>query len=476
MESLIYPSCAPVTSLSLVSVSTTSADRCQVNSRNLSHLDDIYKNSIFSHSFSATQSRQNQDGTETRQNSKSSVDSDISTASTTYSKSRSNSNLVTLSPSLKTAYLIKRGSFKKQRSFCNSVEDTIFDSSGFSYFSHRSSITSVSSVEGNGPHPLMVPESVIDDDESNKDRFFTKTSEESDNIDYASYTPQKEILKPPDEQTPSSLKKTTEGLLPFLKKLHGAIQRSSNSFYELKLAQLNLRSTEEVPLETFAQKFEALPTAHENVDLNPNLVDSENFLPLQLCGKTRRIREHRVNPYYLLQYALDTSVREKKLLNCIPNEELDIFDNLLLERYSELSESITFPLNEQIFDEMFYLKLQSQLQFFNNYENVNDEHIYHLKLASIARFKLCATITLPPRLDDVPSISSLIDDIYPTASLDTCHVPWLNIMDLKSGKAINRLTRSAGLLKGSNIQYVSKKCSSKRWVCVNNDQVDKQFM
>ncbi|GAV29945.1 hypothetical protein PMKS-003451 [Pichia membranifaciens] len=334
-----------------------------------------------------------------------------------------------------------------------------------------SSITSISSVDYNDPHPLMVSESVIDDDEYHKERLCSEMGEESYNIDYDAYIPQKDISKT-TEQPLSSLKSNKDGLLPFLKKLHGTIQKSSNSFYELKLAQLNLKSTEEVPLETFAQNFEALPAVHENVDLNPNLVDSENFLPLQLCGKTRRIREHRINPYYLLQYALDTSVREKHLLNCIPNEELDIFDNLLLERYSELSESIDFPLNEQIFDEMFYLKLQSRLQFFNNYENIDDEHIYHLKLASIARFKLCANITLPPRMDDVPSISSLVDDIYPAASLDTCHVPWLNIKDLKSGKAINRLTKSAGLLRGSNIQYVSKKCSSKRWVCVNNGQVD----
>lgn len=339
------------------------------------------------------------------------------------------------------------------------------DNNEFSYFSHRSSITSISSVDFNDPHPLMVPESVIDDEDEKTAAVLKTGRDHTQEAQPVSFVPQNDKPKKTD-QSLLKFSNNKDSFLSFLTKLHNTIQKTSNTFNELKSVQLNLKSTEEVPLETFSQNYEILPFFREEVDINLNLIDSEKFLPLQLCGKTRRIREHRVNPQYLLQYALDANAREKGLLTCLPDDEIDIFDELLLEKYSELSEFIDCPLNEQIFDAKFLWKLQSRLQTLDDYRKINDEYLYHLKLASIARFKLYATVTLPPRSDAVPSINSLIENIYPSASLDTCHVPWLNIKDFKSGKAVNKLTKFAGLLKGSNIQYVSRRCSSKRWVCM----------
>ncbi|KAG0672041.1 hypothetical protein C6P40_003580 [Pichia californica] len=523
MQSLPLPfiqKSEPLTSLSLVSISISPDDRC--NNKKLQNLNDIYKNSLFSYSFT---SLDNTNIIESRQNSKSSFSSsssslDLKSKSKSISKSRSNLNLLlSISPSLKSAYLSKRSTpFRRQRSIPNSFDDYNHNNHSnknsnldFSLNSHRSSITSFGSLDCNDNHPLLISNSLISNNSNNKhdindkhninninnnykfssmpinniedDYYYDDNNNNNDNdndddddddddddniLDDYNLIDDNDIIN--ESLYPLETKSSTNNLKNLsylLKKLHTSIQLPSIS--KNALLKLNLNDQIEVPLETFSQKFESLPFYHENININLNSIDSENFYTLHLCGKTRRIREFRINSNYLLTYALDTSIKEKGLFNNISDEEIDIFDDLLLEKYSQLTEFIENPVNDLIFDDVFNWKLHSKLQSFNYNKLIDDDFINNLKLSSIARYKLCSTITLPPRLDDLPNINSLINNIYINPSLNSCHVPWLNIKDLKSGKAINKLTKSAGLLKYSNIQYVSKRCASKRWVCFNNN-------
>lgn len=472
------PAATPVTAISLVSVSITPGTSYN---ENLSNLNDIYNNTIFSHSFSTNIPN----GHSSLERSKSSNVSNLPL------NSNSPTNSLSLSPSLKSAYSIKRAtSFRNSylshnRSFSSSFEDSSL-SNTFSLTSHRSSLTSVALLDYKYEHPLSTTDanSAIesDDDSEIVIEGEEQEEEEEDESAYFINSVESKVLHyrtnyPNIEdnsghyqprQRSISIDINKDNLLSFLKKLHGSIHLSSSSLNNLGSNNSHFNVTQEVPLETFSQKFESLPTLHENICINTE--DPESFLTVHLCGKTRRVREHRINSLYLLQYATDTSARSKGFLTSIDDKEIDIFDELLLEKYSELTDSSELCDNDRLFDTIFYWKLKNRLQVFDPYRTIDKQFLFHLKLASISRYKLWTTSFLQPRTDAVPTMSSITNDIYPNASLDTCQVPWLNIKDLKSGKAINRFTKSAGLLKGSNVQYVSKKCQSKRWVCLNSDR------
>lgn len=213
-------------------------------------------------------------------------------------------------------------------------------------------------------------------------------------------------------------------------------------------------------LETFSQDFERLPLIQEKIVIDdPN---SDTLLPLRLLGKTNRVRQQRINSNYLLIYALDKSA--EKYLADVEECEINTFDQLLLENYHQLiNESSEMIPASCIFDLKFKWKLLSVLQLENGSKIYDEEFIQLLKLASIARYKLWSSITLPPRSDELPNIGNLTKNIVPATSLEFCEVPWLSLNDLKKGKAVKKLSNSAGFLRNSNIQFVSKDSQSKRW-------------
>lgn len=459
-----------------------------------------------------------QDHVGSRQNSRNSIDS---LSSSVFNSSFSNSFITsTISPSLKSAYSIKRASsFRnsqkpKRSSFyddpffdtSDSRSNSRSDSSSISHFapllSYRSSISSNDLTE---IHPLSaknVPPSLSEDrqEDEKQDTGYEKNDEDDDidkkpivtehnssNLDtnVSNHSKSNSIninTKNTKNNTPLAEIKSspTSNIISFLKKMKTSINKSldpnpinvstNRIIPDTPLDDFKLHQMSEVPLKTFSQKYEKLPTLHENIEINS--LDNESILPLHFFGKTRRIRENRINSKYLLLYSLDASTRLNGYLNQFTDEELDIFDSLLLETYNQISDNFDSPSNEQLFDSDFKWKLESRLLLASNFNlsvPINNAYINNIKLASIARFKLWSTATLPPRQDDLPNFSNIINDISPLPSLNTCQVPWVNIKDLKSGRAINKLTQFSGLLKNSNIQYVSKRCSSQRWVCLNNN-------
>lgn len=511
--SSILPSTSlPVASLSLVSISI------------------LPENSNSSNSSSNTSNNEIPLPKSIQQNSRSSSRSNSN--STSNSK---NLNVFSISPSLKSAYQCKRAtSLKKKRSIpkISSSFDTTIDNTPLS---KSLSISSISSLDSSSKHPLLILDASInnnDDDDilahdiDDVDDSDTDTSDDSyysyehnnmlyypksncinidDNITITTATTtttttittkhsfDDEPVKLSNDQindkyssflnntnsTSTSASTSTSNNFSFKQFLNSS-SSFSTSFKELTKNRLNLIVDKEVPLETFSQRLETIHESSIN-DIhslnNPMLSDElEKFLPIHFQGKTKRIRENRTNPDYLLQYSLDNSARNKHLIQCIPDFEIDIFDDLLLEKYLELSEYFDYPSNNQIFDEDFYWRLKSRLQIYDCSKTFNDKYINDLKLSSISRYKLYSTITLSPRVDDLPNINTITNNIYPSTSiiqLDKYPKPWLNINDLKLNgkKLLNKTLKPAGLLKGSNIQYVSKNCLSKRWVCLNSDQI-----
>jgi hypothetical protein len=499
---------APITSVSFVSVSIYPEDNKRKNesSNKLSNIDKIYNNNLFSHQFIGTynnnDNHNHNQSYESRQGSQASIEtlssfssfcSNLSLNSNSHYnyKIKNNCKIQNLpSPSLKSVYADKKAtSFKNlQKLKCSaSYEESLFNNSLPSFsslsLSYKSPRNQICSLQSDYEHPLLIL-----DNEDEYDHNNNITIDQNSNLEYFSNlefininnannthrirknksfsnSQEKKIkLNSNNSDTVANSKKLN--LISFLKKLHDSVNRSLDSSLKVKVInKFNYRRINEFPLETFSQKFESIPTFHENIEINSS--DFEKLLPIQFFGKTRRIRENRINPSYLLQYSIDNYCRSKGYFNMISDNEIDIFDDLLLEKYSQISGAFDSPLNEQIFDDVFECKLQSRLIMTDNFTIINEEYLFKLKLASIARYKLWANATLLPRQDQLPNFSRISKDIYFLPSLDTCQVPWLNIKDLKAGRAINRLTRSAGLLKNSNIQYVSKKCSSKRWVCNN---------
>lgn len=221
----------------------------------------------------------------------------------------------------------------------------------------------------------------------------------------------------------------------------------------------------DIPLETFSLHSEALPTMHENIELATK--DPGDYHPVTIPGQIKRCREERVNSKYLLQYAIYTSNEIHGYFRDITMEDIDIFDELLIDTYSTVAESMKVASIEMFFDDCFTCKLRRKFESRGLLKEIDKELIDNLRLASVTRFKLWNTATLHPRCDEIPSINRITDDVYSPFSVETCRVPWLSITDLKEGKAINRLNKKAGLLKGSNIQFVLKNCSSKRWIPTN---------
>lgn len=265
-----------------------------------------------------------------------------------------------------------------------------------------------------------------------------------------------------------NLKPSTSNFLTFLGKMGSSVSISMETNQPLfqQDPKPALSSKKHVALDTFFQDYERLPSFPEKVEIDTP--DADSLLPIHFFGKTNRAREQRINPLYLLIYSVDKSFA--KYLEDVEEFEIDIFDNILLEHYNSLTEECCELISSScLFDSKFRWKLLSSLQLQNDFKVYDDVFIQQLKLASIARYKLWSTQTLPPRLDDVPNISKLASNITPSASLENCHVPWLHLDDLKNGKAINRLSKSAGFLKNSNIQFVSKNSQSKRWVSYTNE-------
>lgn len=468
----------PSTSVSYISVSIAPDEKCV--HENLSKLTEIYNNIVFSHSFDKLKINSNFENS-TVLESNTYAQTTIGSASSFYTNNNNfNNNTISTSPSLKSAYSIKRASsFRKSFNRSNSFLTDEKDSRYHSFTSRSSSLTLLGSLDHNkDDHPLFIkfPEMEIDSPSQNnpnaknelyvaplmneiRDNECTKFSE-SNRSDYSNTA-----------ELHSSVKSKKKSFLTFLKKINNTINNPLN--FSNGILYKNIRNTnknyDDVPLETYSQEFEYFPNYYENVSIENSNFDS--IMPIYLEGKTKRIREYRVNSDYLRQYATGTNSKLFGILNSVSDDEIDIFDDLLLESYPELTDIplTDFSIHDKIFDELFLWELKFRFQTSCIYTEINSEYLQLLKISSLSRFKLWSAVTLPPRLDPVPSLSSIINDIYPYASLDNYRVPWLHIKDLKSGKAVNKFTKSAGLLKGgSNIQYVSKKCLSKRWVCSNS--------
>lgn len=491
----------PLTAVSLVSVSVSPNEtsmckksRCEPNRENLSSLRSTLHHAISTLSSVSTSPTYN-DKTQpirysrSRENSKLSL-STASVSTSTLSTSHSNSNLCSLSPSLRSAYSIRRASsfrnFQKNRSLGTSYDDVLSEMNyQFSFTSHRSSITSICSLDCRENHPLFVQTPRSSSNEGISHELRPSDENKRNNSQSSCTLPPlpipsqgeyEQVVSKKNQNTPTTAPSYAQqnsfnkekrpdhsnSFISFLTKMNDSLNRSLESSYNMANKRPISPVIQEVPLETFSQKFDTLLTFHENIKIDGS---DENILPICFFGKTKRIREHRVNPNYFLQYALNTSLLTGGLLQSFSEEEIDIFDDLLLEKYALISSDVNLSLTDSFFDDIFREKLSSRIQLLGEFKSIDSNFIHDLKLASIARYKIWSSVILQPRKDPVPSIKSIIQDVCPTASLETCQVPWLNIRDLKCGKAINKLKKPAGLLNNSNIQYVSKNCSSKRLVC-----------
>lgn len=393
------------------------------------------------------------------------------------------SHQMSISPSLRTAYFHRKSSsfrnFKMSRLSSVSSEEDLFDTEiPLMDPTHRSSINSVSvcTIESGEDHPLKfapAPDNSFLHTKNMKEKQSSGKPEKElsvndvtvKNRSFSFSSPFKFWKRSTSPSSPEKEIKVPQSIDPNL-----LLPQSENSVLSY-IIRKKIRVSPytptnpvdtEIPLVTFSQTFEALPLFNQNLLINsPN---DECILPTLLNGKYRRVREMRSNPKYLLHFSLENRAKETGLLNLSP-EEIDVFDDLLLERYNEVlfqDEGKGVSTND-LFDELFIWRLKTELNSIGINKQVENNYISDLKLASLSRYKLWSSVTLNPRDDEVPNFNNITKDIYPNTSLINCRVPWLNINDVKSGKAIEKFTKAAGLLKSSNIQYISKNCSSKRW-------------
>lgn len=372
---------------------------------------------------------------------------------------------ISASPSFRTIYSTRRKTSirnvtKKYKRLGQSSEESIFDTDNGSNFQQLST-TSICSVVFKDYHPLNRFENF------NENFSFTQPIERSSRKSSTSSQPPVFLRKdhiqernciaesadplifPPKSKLNRTHPKSRFGFYCLMEKLQSSINLSSDPMYN-DISCID----QEIALETFSQHFEILPLFNENISIDSS--NDQYLLPTLLKGKCRRVREVRTNPNYLLLYSIENCARQCGILD-VSSEEVDIFDEILLQRYSQNTS------NDNICDDLFRWRLKTELQSQNIVKTVDQCYITDLKLASLSRYKLLSKVTLDPRTDSVPSLNTIIDDIYPKASVENCPVPWLSIHDFKSGKAIQRLAKTAGMLKFSSIQYVSRNCSSKRW-------------
>lgn len=446
--SVVVPRAAPVTAVSLVSVTnladsisheTCFLDSTGIHSQQFINPDDETSSKT---SEDITIDSDNQD-ISYRCFRPESTDSLFSLSSETIcSLPLSHNSSLSWSPSLKESYKVKT-------------------SSGLKF--SQSSISEVSAVE----HHLLRRKSSI-----SHSRTLSPTEYHPLNTDYQLDSEAEEYSFDKIEQHAPIVQQRSTPLFLASKFISFAKQMSSsakvalrpNNFVLETAVQCN-NSKRTTLLETFSQDFETFPLCQEKI-----VIDDPNFdtlLPLRFSGKTNRVREHRYNSNYLLIYALDQNLQ--KYLAQVEEREIDIFDQLLLDNYNQLkNESSEMISADCIFNAKFKWRLLSALQLQNDSKTYDEDFIRLLKLASIARYKVWSSVVLPPRSDELPNISNLSKTIVPSASLEFCEVPWLSLEDLKKGKAVKKLLNSAGFLRNSNIQFVSKNSQSKRWISYVN--------
>lgn len=377
-----------------------------------------------------------------------------------------------ITPSFKsTCSLKKASSFSNfQKSFILNGEDPLSNSSSF---------TSVCPLTENKYHPLQIRKNSYYYDDNNHNEYENIVQRETQNDNTNQLENQSLEL-----HTDSLINNSSNTIsIPTIANnnndnkfsISDCIHNFNNSFnltYSVSNHFNNMKIFQDIPLETFSQKFESLPTQYDNnININSTLPDFNIRIPIHLNGKTTYMREQRTNPKYLLIYAQINSIRINNIFKDISDLEIDIFDDILLERYAECIECIGCISNNCLFDSLFRLRLKESLQNSNIFKKIDSQYINLIKLASISRFKICSMIDLQPRNDPLPNMNNIIDNILPNnISIENFNKPWLNLIDFKS--EISSINKSAGLLKfGKNIQYVSKNSYSKRWISYTHHSV-----
>lgn len=352
--------------------------------------------------------------------------------------SRSSSNTssqLSTSPSLSNAYITRRRSSLRAsaRSSSLSIEDTLFDGGQTTLLS--SSVGSEFSIL---THPL---------EEGMSDLFAKDGDNDQNNNTYTSNTQLDQIIQPVQKSDPFLNLGKLVGLFK-------EIRDTTVKNHTFHIPATPKRLSIEVPLETFNNGF------NENGFIFDEILNFEpNIMTLTLNGKSKRMREERINPNYLKHYSIIQSMQNNYALN-ISEQELDIFDQFLIDYYHMVTNEINDPFN---FQKELLNRLSNCWKWKNKLNNdLALDYLIELKFMSLARHKLWATMTLTPRKDELPSINSICDDIIPNKPLNIIKnfdSPWMSIKDIPNKKKLTGF----GINGNRYTQYVSKGSKSKRY-------------
>lgn len=369
------------------------------------------------------------------------------------SRSSSNTSLqLSTSPSFCNAYTSRRRSSLRSpfRSSSFSTEESIFDHNLTTLSSSVGSEYSIS-------HPL--------DDEDRFELFGDDDNEDGDHT--KKQTNNTQLIQSKDQHnisTPLEKPQISDSFLN-LTKLVGLFKDirdttvKNHTFQTFHTENSQKKLVIEVPLETFNNGFKENGFVFdEMLDFKPNL------LTLTLNGKSRRLREERVNPNYLKHYSIVQSMQNNYVSN-ISEDELDIFDQFLIDNYNLVTNN---NKDSSYFERALLNKLSTCWRLQNKFDcscqqrALSMEYLIELKFMSLARHKLWTTMTLAPRGDELPSINSIFDDIIPQKPIKMIKnfdSPWMSINDIPN----RRKLAGVGINGNGFTQYISKDGKSRRY-------------